>query len=104
LSSFREQLRDEVERRAEIWGVYLICSNVYTLNMTKRLVEIDDELLDRARSVMGTETIKATVQAALQRVVDQDTALEHIARLRQKDALDLEIIEEARRPRASANG
>ena len=72
--------------------------------MTKRLVEIDDQLLERARSVAGTETIKGTVETALQRLVDQDTALQHVARLRQEGALDLQMIEEGRRPRVSADG
>ncbi len=72
--------------------------------MTKRLVEIDDELLERARAVSGAETIRATVETALQRLVDHDTALRHVARLRQEDALEFEMVEEARRPRATANG
>lgn len=67
--------------------------------MTKRLVEIDDELLTRARTAAGTATIKATVETALRRLVDHDTAVRHVARLRQKGALDLARLEEARRPR-----
>ena len=72
--------------------------------MTKRLVEIDDELLDRARAAAGTETIKATVDTALRRLVDHQTALRHVARLRGKGALDLSLIEEARRPRTGRHG
>lgn len=70
---------------------------IYTGSMTKRLVEIDDELLARARVAAGTKTIKATVETALQRLVDRDTALRHVARLRKKGALDLAALEEARR-------
>lgn len=33
--------------------------------MTKRLIDVDDELLDRARAVLGTETMKDTVNGAL---------------------------------------
>lgn len=33
--------------------------------MTKRLVEIDDELLEEARRLLGTSTIKDTVNTAL---------------------------------------
>jgi len=69
--------------------------------MTKRLVEIDDGLLDRARCVAGTRTIKETVQTALQRLVDDQTVLRHVERLRGPGALDLTRIEEARRPRGS---
>ncbi len=67
--------------------------------MTKRLVEIDDDLLAQARAAAGTETIKATVEAALQRLVDRETALRHVARLRKKGALRPARLEEARRPR-----
>lgn len=66
--------------------------------MTKRLVEIDDELLARARTIAGTDTILATVGAALRSLVDKDTALRHVARLRKPDALDVDALEEGRRP------
>jgi Arc/MetJ family transcription regulator len=36
--------------------------------MTKRLVDIDEEALDAARSQLGTTTIKATVNEALRLV------------------------------------
>jgi Arc/MetJ family transcription regulator len=35
----------------------------------KTLIDIDEELLERARLVLGTDTKKATVNAALQEVV-----------------------------------
>ncbi len=62
-------------------------------------MDIDNDLLERARSVSGTDTIKDTVTKGLQRLVDDDTALRHVERLRRAGALDLERIEEARRPR-----
>jgi Arc/MetJ family transcription regulator len=65
----------------------------------KRLVDIDDDLLERARGIAGTETIKETVNAALQRLVDHETVLRHVERLRGAGALDLVRVEEARRPR-----
>lgn len=68
--------------------------------MTKRLVDIDDELLERARAVANAGTIKGTVDAALRRLVDQDTALRHVHRLRGTGALDPARIAEARSPRA----
>lgn len=37
--------------------------------MTKRLVDIDDEVLARAREVLGTSTLKDTVNAALEESV-----------------------------------
>ena len=69
--------------------------------MAKRLVAIDDNLLERARSIAGTGTIKETVKAALQRLVDDDRVMRHVERLRGSGALDLARIEEARRPRTS---
>ena len=67
--------------------------------MTKRLVEIDDELLARARSAAGVETIKATVEIALRRLADEETILAHVRRLRRRGALDLAQVEKARAPR-----
>ncbi len=67
--------------------------------MAKRLVEIDNDLLERARSIAGSGTIKETVNAALQRLVDDERVMRHVERLRGSGALDLARIEEARRPR-----
>lgn len=72
--------------------------------MTKRLIDIDDELLERARQAVGAETMKATVEIALQGLVDSTTALAHIERLRRPGALDLALIEQAREPRSAGNG
>jgi Arc/MetJ family transcription regulator len=69
--------------------------------MAKRLVEIDDDLLERARSIARTGTIKETVNAALQRLVDDERVMRHVERLRGPGALDLARIEEARRPRTA---
>jgi Arc/MetJ family transcription regulator len=69
--------------------------------MAKRLVEIDDDLLERARSIARTGTIKETVNAALQRLVDDEKVMRHVERLRGSGALDLARIEEARRPRTA---
>ena len=67
----------------------------------KRFVDIDDDLLERARSIAGTDTIKDTVNVSLRRLVDDERVLRHIERLRGSGALDLARIEEARRPRAA---
>lgn len=40
----------------------------YTDAMTKRLVDIDDDLLGAARAELGTFTLKDTVNEALRRV------------------------------------
>jgi Arc/MetJ family transcription regulator len=67
----------------------------------KRLGDIDDDLLERARSIAGTNTIKDTVNVALRRLVDDERVLRHIERLRGSGALDLARIEEARRVRTA---
>lgn len=67
----------------------------------KRLVDIDDDLLERARTIAGTDTIKDTVNLALRRLVDDEKAVRHIERLRGPGALDLASVEESRRPRTA---
>ncbi len=69
--------------------------------MVKRLVDIDDDLLERARSIAGTDTIKETVNTALQRLVDDQKVLRHVERLRGSGALDPARLVEARRPRTA---
>ena len=73
----------------------------YTRFIVKRLVDIDDDLLERAQNIAGTGTIKETVNVALNRLVDDERVLRHIARLRGSGALDVAMIEEARRPRTA---
>ena len=55
-------------------GVYLNGSEVYTLRMTKRLIDVDDDALDAARAELGTHTIKDTVNEALRRAARQRSA------------------------------
>ncbi|MGH9209898.1 MAG: type II toxin-antitoxin system VapB family antitoxin [Acidimicrobiales bacterium] len=60
--------------------------------MTKRLIDVDDDLLDRARLTLGTETLKETVNSALAVVVGErhervKAALDHFARLAREGAL-----------------
>ena len=40
--------------------------------MTKRLFDIDDDLLERARLALGTESMTETVREALRRVTESD--------------------------------
>jgi Arc/MetJ family transcription regulator len=67
--------------------------------LTKHLVEIDDQLLEQARSAAGTTTIKSTVETALRQLARGDIVLEHVRRLRREPLLDIAALEEARRPR-----
>ncbi len=72
--------------------------------MTKRLVEINDDLLERARSAAGTSTIRATVEAGLRQLADEALIRRHIERLRRPGALDAAALERARTPRSGAGG
>jgi len=69
--------------------------------MTKRLVEIDDTLLEQARAATGASTIRATVDAALRRVVGEEAVQRHIEWLRSTDGLDLDVLTDIRAPRFS---
>ena len=91
-------------RIADLRGVYLAFHSGYTQSVTKRLVDIDDDLLARARAVAGADTIRATVETALRHLVDQDTVLRHVHRMREPDALDLDHLDAARRPRTGSRG
>ncbi|MEA2024344.1 MAG: type II toxin-antitoxin system VapB family antitoxin [Actinomycetota bacterium] len=58
--------------------------------MVKRLVDIDDDALDRARRVLGTRTMKETVNIALQEVIDLDRRRRFIDRIVASDGHDLD--------------
>lgn len=49
--------------------------------MTKRLIEIDDGLLDAAKAALGTSGITETVVTALTKCVDDDGYAERLARI-----------------------
>jgi Arc/MetJ family transcription regulator len=48
--------------------------------VTKRLVEIDDSVLDAARAALGTQTIKDTVNAALTEATALAARRQHLRR------------------------
>ncbi len=58
--------------------------------MTKRLVDIDDDLLAEAREALGTDTMKATVNQALKRVSDETILRRHAIRLMTMEGMDLD--------------
>lgn len=71
--------------------------------MTKHLVDIDPDLLRRARSAAGTETIKATVEAGLRKLADAASGLEYLRSLR-KHPLNRDAAARARAPRQGPRG
>lgn len=65
-------------------------SRIYHGEVTKRLVDIDDDLLERAQTLLGAATMKETVNRALQEVVDADLRRRHADRLFSMEGLDLD--------------
>ena len=63
---------------------------IYRGEVTKRLVDIDDDLLERAQTLLGAATMKETVNRALQEVVDADLRRRHADRLFSMEGLDLD--------------
>ena len=57
--------------------------------MTKRLVDIDDDLLEEVRNLIGASTMKEAVNGALQHVVDFELRLKHVRRLMTLEGTDL---------------
>ena len=58
--------------------------------MSKRLVDIDDDLLKQASSVLGATTMKDTINQALAAVVQAARRRRHADRLGAMDGLDLD--------------
>jgi Arc/MetJ family transcription regulator len=56
----------------------------------KTTIQIDDELFEEARQILGTKGLKATVHAALREIVAQDARERVIEQLRTMDGLDLD--------------
>ena len=61
----------------------------YTTCVTKRLVDIDDDLLAEARVLTGAATMKEAVNGALQRVIDSELRRRHLRRLESGEGTDL---------------
>ena len=67
----------------------------------RTLVEIDPDLLDAARSFLGTTTIKDTIDAALREIVRSQVTREHLRDMHTLQGLDLddpEVMAQAWRP------
>ncbi len=56
----------------------------------KTTVEIDEELLEQARQVLDTDTIKETVNSALIEVIRTRARHEEVRALREMEGLDLD--------------
>lgn len=66
--------------------------------MARTLIDTDDELLDRARALLGTSTKKDTVNSALAQVVALDARRQFLADARAgaiADAADDAVLDQA---------
>lgn len=57
--------------------------------MRKTSVDIDDHLIEQVRSVLGTSSIKETIDSALREVLRVDARRQEIRALAEMDGLDL---------------
>lgn len=57
--------------------------------MRKTSVDIDDHLIDQVRSVLGTSSIKETIDSALREVLRIDARRQEIRALAGMDGIDL---------------
>lgn len=60
------------------------------MSTRKTSVTVDEELLDQARQVLKTDTIKETINGALLEVVRAEARREEVEALRSMDGLDLD--------------
>ena len=58
--------------------------------MTKRLIDIDDDILTQTRTILDTGTMKDTVNRALEEVHRTEMLRRHAIRLSTMDGLDLD--------------
>ena len=57
--------------------------------MTKRLIDVDDALLDQARTLTGATTIKETVNTSLREVINAELRRQHLGRLVNGEGTDI---------------
>ncbi len=75
------------------WDCFL--SVGYHSIMAKTSVEVDQDIVREAAEILGTQTLRATIDAALREVVHARRRLELIAILAQEGRFDFESAEAA---------
>ncbi len=58
------------------------------MTVTKRLLDIDDDLLDQAQQALGADSMTAAVREALRLVVDRDRGDEYVKLLASLEPAD----------------
>ena len=63
--------------------------------MTKTSVEVDKDIAQEAATILGTKTLRATINAALLEVVQARRRLELVALLSEEGRFDFELVKQA---------
>ncbi|MDE3205776.1 MAG: type II toxin-antitoxin system VapB family antitoxin [Acidobacteriota bacterium] len=63
--------------------------------MSKTSVEVDPDIVQQAAEILGTTTLRATIDAALREIVHARRRLELVAMLAQDGRFDFEAAERA---------
>ena len=63
--------------------------------MSKTSVEIDHDIASQAATILGTTTLRATINAALQEVVNAQRRLELVSLLSEEGRFDFEAAAQA---------
>jgi Arc/MetJ family transcription regulator len=63
--------------------------------MSKTSVEIDRDIASQAAEILGTTTLRDTIDASLREIVNAKRRLELIALLRDPGRFDLEAVDDA---------
>ena len=82
-------VRRPAEEESGDLGIYNCHFQRYTMVMSKRLVDIDDDLLEAATAILGASTMKETVNRSLETVVLAARRHRHADRLAHMRDLDL---------------
>ena len=63
--------------------------------MAKTSVEIDHDIARAAAAILGTTTLRATIDAALREIVDAKRRIELVALLSQEGRFDFDLAQQA---------
>ncbi len=63
--------------------------------MSKTSVEVDRDIVRQAATILGTQTLRETIDAALRDVVNAKRRLELVALMSEEGRLDLDALERA---------
>lgn len=67
--------------------MYLVAELGYIISMKRTTLDIDDNMLSKAREILGTSGIKDTVDEALREIVRREAGRRLIARLKENEDL-----------------